>query len=120
MRGGTDGFEVDMVVVTRHAKKRVKQRVHKNWRRAANNAFAKGIERGQICGGLRKYIDYVALKAHLDHTSGVTAFKIYYSNIYLFSGNRLVTVLHVPRQYVGLCWKLTIKNMAARKIDRAA
>jgi hypothetical protein len=99
--------------VTRHAKKRVKQRVHKAYQRAAELAFTHGIGHERLTGSLKRYVDSVALRSRLLYESGITAFKIYYSNIYLFDGERLVTVMHLPQKYVRLCKRLTEENRKA-------
>jgi hypothetical protein len=95
------------VVVSKHANKRIKSRVHKSVQRAADEAFAKGVDHADLTGSLKRYVDGVAIKGRLVHKSKISAIKIYYANVYLFAGDVLVTVMHLPTRFAGLCKRLT-------------
>lgn len=97
------------IIVTDHARKRLTQRVHKNWQKAANEAWERGVGRRALKGSLRRYVDGLADRRRPGRTI-ISAYKIYNDNIYLFTPNMvLVTVLHVPTKYVKV----------ARQISRA-
>ena len=82
-----------MVHVTRHAKKRLKERsgLQKgSMARISEKAFTQGINYGDTKGRLRKWI------AKVDFDSGTKMTKLYGDTLYLFDDNRLVTILQVP------------------------
>jgi len=81
--------------VTRHAEHRTRERVgipKKAVRRAAEKALREGIKRVETEGGLRRYLDWLYFRGNGDMDNIV----IYGDKVYLFSQNRLVTVLTVP------------------------
>lgn len=82
-----------MVHVTRHAKKRLKERsgLQKgSMARISEKAFIQGINYGDTKGRLRKWI------AQVDFDGGTKMTKLYGDKLYLFDDNRLVTILQVP------------------------
>lgn len=88
------------VIVTDHARKRLTQRVHKNWQKAADEAWVNGVGRRQLKGSFRRYVDSLA-DSRRPGRATVSSYKIYNDNIYLFTPNMvLVTVLHVPTKYI--------------------
>jgi hypothetical protein len=96
------------IIVTRHAKKRLKKRIHKNIEKAARCAYDNGIKHSELKGSLKRYVDKVVLTSIGEHpTSSITDYKIYNDSIYLFAKEKLVTVFHIPNRYRDLCCKLT-------------
>lgn len=82
-----------MVHVTRHAKKRLKERsgLQKgSMARISEKAFIQGINYRDTKGRLRKWI------AKVDFDGGTKMTKLYGDKLYLFDDNRLVTILQVP------------------------
>jgi len=97
---------MENVVVSRHAKKRLKRRVHKSWQKAANLAFYHGVRHRDTCGRLRKYIDRLVLTRH--HPGAVRSCIVYNEHVYLFDPrNVLITVLHLPSNLAGTGRRLT-------------
>lgn len=80
--------------VTKHAKKRVKERVGVSKTKAdkmAKMAIERGVERTQTKGRLRKWVDSQFYKN--PHT---TEIYIYGDKAYIFIGEGLITVLQIP------------------------
>lgn len=102
------------VVVTRHAKKRIKQRIHKSYQLVADEAFHVGVEHNQLKGKLRRYVDRIAIRGK-SLGRGISDYKIYYGNLFLFSGRNLVTVLKMPQRFERLCRKLTSGNIIRKE-----
>ena len=83
--------------LTNHAKERLKTRCglpKKALERNARKALEKGIRHNECSGKLRKYLDYL----FLSHKNG-TNIRIYGNHTYIFSDERLVTVLSFPNSY---------------------
>lgn len=85
------------VVVTNHAKERTKQRaglpkraVEKN----AERAFDEGLKHSELGGSLRRFVDSL----YFQHRTA-NNIRIYCGNVYLFCGQRLVTVISLPQKY---------------------
>ncbi len=99
------------VIISRHAKKRLKQRVHKNVQSAANSAFNFGLENSELTSNLRKYIDRLYLSyqptAADRYRNGISSFKIFNEYVYIFNDNVLVTVVQLPYKLVDLARRLT-------------
>ena len=93
----------DEVIVTGHAKKRLRQRVSKNWQKAAQEAYVNGVDGNETVGRFKRYIS----KLTYGGTAPVTTYKIYHQNIYVFNERTLITVLHVPYQFAKQAKKLT-------------
>ncbi|MBC8213068.1 MAG: hypothetical protein H8E71_00280 [Candidatus Marinimicrobia bacterium] len=87
------------LIVSNHAKKRIKQRVHKNVQKAAEDAWRYGVDFSKFKGRFRKYLDSVTIKNRY-HNSKITKFCIFKSAIFLFSGKVLVTTFPIPGHLV--------------------
>jgi hypothetical protein len=93
------------VTVSKHAKKRVKQRYGKNYQAIAEKAFNEGVEHSKLKGSLKKHVDWLAMKGHSKGYK-VTMFKVYNGEVFLFGGNILITVLHLPAKILRMALKL--------------
>ena len=82
--------------VTRHGKKRIRERVGvRNTRYNYRQARMKGHYSYQYDGDFRKFLDYLAYK----NKHRITVYNNY---IYIIKNNKLVTVLNVPEKYKNL------------------
>ncbi len=97
------------VKVSRHAKKRIRQRVHKNWQKAARDAWVNGVPHNELTGKLKKHIDWLFYN---EYTAKVTNYKIYNENVYFFGGNVLITLIHLPYKYAALARRLTKQRLS--------
>lgn len=89
----------DNAEVTRHASKRIRQRIgipKDAVERNADKALRSGVPRTEYGGQLRRYLDA------LYHRYACTANNIltYNDHVYVFSGGILITVLHLPSKYL--------------------
>lgn len=84
-----------MSLLTKHGKERAGERVGLN-AGAAERMARRTLERGRrpadVSGRLRRYLDSLSIE------HGTTP-VIYGEHVYCFSGETLVTVLHLPRAY---------------------
>lgn len=88
-----------MANITRHAKKRFKQRlgVHKgDANKNAKKALKSGIKHNETEGSLNRYITALYFRNRTANN-----IRIWNGSVYLFSGEKLITVFHVPKKYVG-------------------
>jgi len=86
--------------ITQHAYQRAKKRF--SWTgstldRMAAKALAEGMLHAEAKGKLRKYLDGVWLR----HRNG--NFRIYGQNLYIFVGEKLVTLYRIPSELVKYC-----------------
>jgi hypothetical protein len=89
-----------MVVVTDHAILRARKRCgikKKAVEQLANNAFFNGLSRSEAVGNLKKYLDFLAddKELHREHNA-VDSLRVYGNYVWLFAGEKLVTVLDLP------------------------
>lgn len=100
------------VILTFHSKKKAKQRMgipRRALRKNAEKALIYGLEREETVGRLRGYLDSVYFK--METADNMRAFNRY---IYLFAGNTLITVLHMPKPLIPSAYsqqKKKHKNM---------
>lgn len=94
--------------ITRHAEKRTrlrlglpKQSVTKN----AENALQYGLAHKDTTGSLNRYITGLYLK----HRSG-NNIRIYCDTVYIFSGDKLITLFPLPQRYKKTARSLTEKR----------
>ena len=85
------------VVITNHAEDRTRQRaglpkrtVEKN----AERAFIDGLEHWELKGSLKRFVDGLYL-----HYKKANNIRIYCGNVYIFTGNTLITVIQLPGRY---------------------
>ena len=104
----------DLIKVSKHAKKRMKERCGLNLSsidRTAAIAFEEGLHHKDCTGSLKKYIDYL----FLSHNFG-NNIRLYGDNVYIFQGSTLVTVLKLPNRFKNTVNKLRNR---AEKIESA-
>lgn len=86
-------------IITRHAKKRLKERNgfnKKSMQRMADRAYEKGIPLSETKGQLHKWVTSVYFR-----NTEVNNLRIYGDKLYLFRDNILITILQVPQKYVN-------------------
>ena len=86
------------MIVTNHAKKRIRQRAgvgKKACHRLAVNAVERGINREQLTGSVRRYLD----KLYFSHED-CSDIIVYAGKVFVFVKSILVTVMHLPSQYI--------------------
>jgi len=91
------------VDLTRHAEKRIRQRLGINKKatgRNAEKALQHGVTHAEATGRLCKYLDGIFL-----HNCRPTNMRVYNHSTYLFRDTKLITVLPLPRNL----WKLADK-----------
>lgn len=96
-------------VVSRHARKRLKERSGLNKKaiqRMVDMAYTQGIRHSQMKGRLHKWVTSVACKG----ISNATNIRAYGDKLYLFDRNILVTVIQIPPNLLK-----DIKNMVNEK-----
>ena len=85
----------DDVVVTRHAKKRIRQRLginKKSAENAAEKAMQFGITHAEAKGKLCKHMDGIYRLSYNPNNM-----RVYNRSVYLFRGTKLITVLPLPK-----------------------
>lgn len=93
---------------TRHGAKRTKERVGISKKLADKNAeraHLYGVHQREVKGSLRRYVDLLFFQSR--HLSEI---RIYNSNVYLFAGDRLITVMPVPQKYRKTAMELQKKH----------
>jgi hypothetical protein len=96
------------LVVTKHAKRRIKARAGINKRsseRLAEKAFMYGITHAELSGSLCRYIDGVYLKYRKANN-----IRIYNHQVFLFRGTVLITMFPLPTKYYS-----TIENIKNKR-----
>ena len=82
------------MIITQHAKQRMKERCgfnRKSQERMARIAFNEGITHAQTKGRLNKWITSLYFR-----NKNANNIRIYGDNAYIFADETLVTVIHVP------------------------
>ena len=85
------------IYITDHAYDRMKERLGWNRKaaaRMAKKAFEEGVEHKDTVGSLHRYLDYV----YLGHCNA-NQMRIYGEALFIFYGNRLITVYALPTKY---------------------
>ena len=88
-----------MVIVTRHAKQRLKERSglnKKSVQRIAEKAYINGICHNETKGQLNKWIAGVYFK-----NSDANNIRVYGDKLYLFHDEILITVLQIPHRFTN-------------------
>ena len=92
--------------LTKHARKRTKERIGLGKSASARNAqkaFDLGLKHSETKGRLFKYITALHFKS-----PNINTFRVYHRHVYLFADDRLVTVLSLPNnlcQLADICQK---------------
>lgn len=95
-----------MPYITRHGKKRIKQRLGKKVPLdVAEKALKFGLKHEDATGSLKRYFDALYL-AH--GTANNT--RIYKHKVFIFNGDTLITVLELPHCYIKYVDKLLKKK----------
>lgn len=84
------------VVVTKHAEKRIRQRLginKKSTDRAAEKAIQFGVTHAETRGKLHRHLDGIFLLSYKP-----TNMRVYNHSVYLFRDTKLITVLPLPRK----------------------
>ena len=84
------------VVVTRHAKKRIRQRLGINKKateREAEKALRFGVTHAEAKGKLCRHLDGIFLTNYKPNNM-----RVYNHSVYLFRDTRLITVMQLPKQ----------------------
>jgi len=85
------------VIVTKHATKRMRQRIGVNkgaTEELARKALSKGVKHHETSGPLKAYLDSVFFR-----NNDADNLRVYGDKVFIFSGNSLVTVLNLPNKY---------------------
>lgn len=99
------------VNVTRHGEKRIRKRLglkKKSADRIAEKALERGVTHAEAKGSLGSYMDSL----FLSHGTA-NNMRIYNRAVYVFRNNVLITVLALPKRYIGLADKLQKQKTAS-------
>ena len=98
------------LIVTHHAKKRLKQRMginKKNYDKISKRALDEGLKHSETSGLLNKYLN----KIFLSHDRKAGNLRVYHQKIFVFtSENILVTILQLPPHF----YKIEKKDLDMR------
>jgi predicted HAD superfamily Cof-like phosphohydrolase len=86
------------MIVTNHARKRMKERAgvgKKACQRLAENAVERGINRTQLTGSVRRFLD----KLYFSHED-CSDIIVYAGKVFVFVKSILVTVMNLPSKYI--------------------
>ena len=103
------------VVVTKHARKRIRQRLGINKKateRAAEKALKFGITHAEAKGKLSRHLDGIFLTSYSPNNM-----RVYHHSVYLFNGTKLITVLPLPRRLWIYADKLQQQKNISERID---
>lgn len=92
----TTGENENGVIVTKHAEKRIRQRLginKKSTDKAAEKALQFGITHAETKGKLHRHLDGIFLLNYKP-----TNMRVYNHSVYLFRDTKLITVLPLPRK----------------------
>ncbi|WP_145052597.1 hypothetical protein [Paenibacillus xylanexedens] len=84
--------------ITRHARQRTKDRLglkKKLSGKKADEAFEYGVRRSDATGRLARYLDALYFRGHIANN-----IRIYHRYVYLFNDRTLITILHLPKEYI--------------------
>lgn len=101
------------VYVTRHADKRIRQRLGVNKKstdKIAEKALEFGITHAEAKGKLSKHLDGIFLLNYKP-----TNMRVYNHSVYLFNGNTLITVLPLPHKFWAYADKLQKQKYSERE-----
>lgn len=86
------------MIVTKHAKQRMKQRnglSNKSADRMAAIAYEKGLKHGDLSGNLKKWVD----KQYF-YNRNANQIRLYGDKAYIFHNKKLITVIQIPHNLV--------------------
>ena len=88
-----------MLIITNHAKDRLKERCglpKRAKKRTAEKALAEGMRHSECNGRLKRYVDYLFLSYNLANN-----IRIYGNYVYIFRYEKLITVMTLPKSFKG-------------------
>lgn len=94
----------EKVVVTKHAERRIRQRLGINKSaadRTAEKALRNGITHAEANGKLSRHLDGIYLLNYKPNN-----LRVYNHSVYLFNGTTLITVLPLPKRFWAYADKL--------------
>lgn len=92
------------MVITKHAKQRMKQRCGLNEKsadRMAQIAYEKGLKHGDLTGNLKKWVDSLYF-----YNRNANQIRLYGDKAYIFHDTKLITVIQIPHNLVKEADKL--------------
>ena len=92
------------MIVTKHAKQRMKQRCginEKSTDRMAKIAFEKGLKHSDLTGNLKKWVDGLYF-----YNKNANNIRLYGDKAYIFRNTKLITVIQIPHNLVKEADKL--------------
>lgn len=92
------------MVVTKHAKQRMKKRCGLNEKsadRMAKVALEKGLRHKDLTGNLKKWVDRLYF-----YNETANNIRLYGDKAYIFHGDKLITVIQIPHNLVKEADKL--------------
>jgi hypothetical protein len=99
------------VKVSRHARERMDERAGLSASasvRLAGKALADGLHHNELAGSLKRYIDGMFLR----HCAA-NNIRLYGEYVYLFGGETLITVIHLPNHYKAAVNKIQRRKRTA-------
>ena len=96
--------------VSKHSKQRCKERLgisKKHTNKIAEKALQNGIRYTDVNGSLRRYMGYL----YESHNKIANNIIIYNHNVYIFQNTKLITIMHLPNQY------LEISDKAQKRVN---
>lgn len=91
------------IIITDHAFDRAKERLgfeRRATERMAMKAFVAGKKHAACKGGLKKYLDHLYLQYENANNC-----RVWGEAIYLFAGNRLITIYNLPNELKAIAKK---------------
>lgn len=86
------------MIVTKHAKQRMKHRCglkEKSSDRIAKIAYEKGLRHSDLTGNLKKWVDGLYFR-----NRSANQIRLYSDKAYIFTGDKLITVIQIPHNLV--------------------
>lgn len=99
--------------VSKHSKQRCKERLgisKKHTNKIAEKALKNGIHHTDATGSLKRYFGYL----YESHNKIANNIIIYNRNVYIFRNTELITIMHLPNQYLEISDK-TQKRVNERR-----
>ena len=102
--------------VTKHGATRMRERVgltKKNTDKFAEKALNLGIKHSETSGKLNKYITSLYF-----NNKNANNIRVYNRNVYIFSNDKLITVLNLPKDFWKMEDKIKERKRASEKISK--
>lgn len=101
------------VIMTNHGTKRSKERIglpKRALERNAEKAYENGLTQSDLSGSLKRYMSKLFFN---NQTAG--NIRVYCGNVYIFSANRLVTVLELPERFKKIASNIAMQKKKENK-----